>query len=165
MRTALRALVALSMCSLIGCAQYSDFRTKPNADGSIERWQGRIAVMVESSPRQAFSANFELQGNSQSGQMELSTTLGTTLARLRWSAQEANLEANGTNRNYASLRELTLAAIGAELPIDALLQWLRGVPADSDGWESDLRDFESGRFTAQRLNPTPRVDLKIILER
>ena len=97
--------------------------------------------------------------------MELSTTLGTTLAQLRWSTQEAQLEAGGTTRTFPSLRELTLAAMGAELPLDALLQWLRGVPASSEGWQSDLREFDSGRLNAQRLKPEPRVDLKIIMDR
>ena len=97
--------------------------------------------------------------------MQLSTALGTSLAQLRWSAQEAHLEAGGTTRTYPSLRELTLAAMGAELPLDALLQWLRGVPATSEGWQSDLREFDSGKLNAQRLTPEPRVDLKIILDR
>ena len=164
-RIALHLLVAAAVSTVVGCAQYSDRRARPGADNSAERWQGRIAVVVESSPKQAFSANFDLQGDSQSGQMELSTPLGTSLARLQWSTQDAHLEAGGTTRAYPSLRELTLAAMGAELPLDALLQWLRGVPATSEGWQSDLREFESGRFNAQRLTPEPRVNLKIILDR
>ena len=97
--------------------------------------------------------------------MELSTALGTTMARLKWSAQEAHVVAGGITRTYPSLRELTLATMGAELPLDALLQWLRGVPASSEGWQSNLTEFDSGRFSAQRLAPEPRVNLKIILDR
>lgn len=164
-RVVRHSLTAIAICTGVGCAQYSGLQTKASIDGGAARWQGRIAVLVESSPKQAFSANFDLQGNSQNGQMELSTTLGTTLAQLRWSAQEAQLEAGGTTRTYPSLRELTLAAMGAELPLAALLQWLRGIPASSEGWQSDLREFDSGRLAAQRLTPEPRVDLKIILDR
>ena len=97
--------------------------------------------------------------------MELSTAVGTTLARMSWSAQEALLQTGTTVRAYPSLRELTLTALGADLPFEVLIQWLRGVSAAKDGWQSDLREFETGRISAKRHNPEPTVDLKIILDR
>lgn len=158
-------IVAITIFTTTGCAHNSDFRAEPSSPASKERWQGRIAVAVESSPKQAFSAYFELEGNRQNGRMELSTALGTTLAQLQWSAQNALLKAGGVTHNYNSLRELTLATMGAELPMDALLLWLQGVPANSEGWQSDLSEFESGKLNAQRLTPEPRVNLKIVLDR
>lgn len=97
--------------------------------------------------------------------MELTTSLGTTVARMQWNAEGAELQASGSTRAYPSLAELTLATMGAELPVDALFQWLRGQAASSAGWESDLSQWDAGRITAQRLSPEPRVDLKILLER
>jgi len=134
-------------------------------DPESGQWQGRIAVKVTSTPEQAFSANFELQGSKQAGRMELTTSLGTTVARMQWNAEGAELQASGSTRAYPSLAELTLATMGAELPVDALFQWLRGQAASSAGWESDLSQWDAGRITAQRLSPEPRVDLKILLER
>ena len=129
-------------------------------------WQGRIAVKVASTPEQAFSANFELEGGPHVGRMELTTALGTTVARMQWNAGGAELQASGsTTRAHPSLAELTLATMGAELPVDALFQWLRGQAATSPGWQSDVSQWDAGRISAQRSNPEPRVDLKILLER
>lgn len=129
------------------------------------QWQGRIAVKVSSTPEQAFSASFELQGSEQAGRMELTTSLGTTVARMQWNAEGAELQASGTTRAYPSLAQLTLATMGAELPVDALFQWLRGQAATSTGWQSDLSQWDAGRITARRVSPEPRVELKILLER
>lgn len=129
------------------------------------QWQGRIAVKVETAPAQAFSANFELQGSVQAGHMELTTSLGTTVARMQWDADGAQLQASGTTRAYPTLAELTLATMGAELPVDALFQWLRGQAATSAGWQADLSQWSAGRINAQRQSPEPRVDLKILLDR
>ena len=134
-------------------------------DAKTEYWQGRIAVKVALVPAEAFAANFELQGNAQTGRMVLTTPLGTTVARMHWSADGAELQASGTRRAYPSLAALTLATMGAELPADALFQWLAGQAATSAGWEHDLSQWEAGRITAQRQSPEPRVDLKILLER
>ena len=128
-------------------------------------WQGRIAVKVASTPEQAFSANFELEGSTQVGRMELTTALGTTVARMQWNAQGAELQASGSTRAYPSLAELTLTTMGAELPVDALFLWLRGQSATSAGWQADLSQWDAGRISAQRQSPEPRVDLKILLER
>ena len=128
-------------------------------------WQGRIAVKVASTPEQAFSANFELEGSTQIGRMDLTTALGTTVARMQWNAEGAELQASGSTRAYPSLTELTLATMGAELPVDALFQWLRGKAATSTGWQPDLSQWDAGRISAQRQSPEPRVDLKILLDR
>ncbi len=128
-------------------------------------WQGRIAIKVASTPEQAFSAHFALEGSAQAGRMELTTALGTTVARMQWNAEGAQVQASGSTRAYPSLGELTLATMGAELPVDALLQWLRGQAAASAGWQSDLSQWDAGRISAQRQSPEPRVDLKILLER
>lgn len=160
----LRYALSLSAIFLIaGCA--SNLRATGPLSPESGYWQGRIAVKVASTPEQAFSANFELQGGTQAGRMELTTALGTTVARMQWNTEGAELQASGSTRTYHSLAELTLATMGAELPVDALFQWLRGQAATSTGWQSDLSQWDSGRISAQRGSPEPRVDLKILLER
>ena len=158
-------LCVIAVFALYGCAQNPRAPTKFDADLTSDRWQGRIAVVIESSPKQAFSAYFDLRGDSKNGHMELSSALGTILAQMRWSAQEAVLQTGANIRAYPSLRELTFAAMGADLPFDVLLQWLRGISASDDGWQSDLSEFASGKLHARRLQPEPRVDLKIMLDR
>ncbi len=162
---ALSLMLSIAGLALLGCAQYPRGEINQRVVLGSERWHGRIAISIASSPKQAFSADFELQGNSQIGQMTLSSPLGTTLAQMQWSAQQAQLLVGGTERHYSSLSELTLVTMGAELPVEALLQWLKGIPAQSDGWHSDLSEFNTGRLTAYRFAPGPRVDLKILLDR
>ena len=148
---------------IAGCA--SNLRATGPLGPESGYWQGRIAVKVASTPEQAFSANFELEGSTKAGRMELTTALGTTVARMQWNTGGAELQASGATRAYPSLPELTLATMGAELPVDALFQWLQGQAAASTGWQTDLSQWEAGRISAQRNSPEPRVDLKILLER
>lgn len=97
--------------------------------------------------------------------MDLSTPLGTTIAQMRWSAQSADVLVSGQIHSYASLADLTSATLGAELPVDALFQWLQGLPATAPGWKVNLSEWEQGRVSALRTEPGPTVELKIILER
>ena len=166
-RTALRCLRyclgLFAIFLIVGCA--SNTRALAPFGPESGYWQGRIAVKVASTPEQAFSAHFELEGSTQVGRLELTTALGTTVARMEWSPGGADLQASGTARAYPSMAELTLSTMGAELPVDALFQWLRGQAATSAGWQPDLSQWDTGRISAQRQSPEPRVDLKILLER
>ena len=129
-------------------------------------WQGRLAVNVQTSPAQAFSADFELEGDAKIGALTFSTPLGNTLARLRWDASGAVLQARGESRRFESLDALTLHATGAALPVASLFAWLTGTQqTDASGWEPNLQDLPSGRISARRIAPAPVVDLKIILDR
>ncbi len=157
------AIVFFAIFSIAGCA--SAVWPKGQLDNNFDHWQGRIAVKVQTAPPQAFSANFDIVGDARQGQMELSTPLGTTLALLRWSPQNAVLQTTGAPQTFASIGELMQAAIGVELPVEALFQWLHGQDARSVGWSTDLSQFASGRLAAQRSSPQPLVDLKIVLDR
>ena len=125
-------MVLFAIFFIAGCA--SSMRGTGPFGPESGYWQGRIAVKVSATPAQAFSANFELQGNAQAGRMVLTTPLGTTVARMHWNAEGAELQASGTSRAYPSLAELTLVTMGAELPVDALFQWLAGQSSTSAGW-------------------------------
>ncbi len=148
---------------IAGCAHstWAPAEFPPNSD----HWQGRIAVKVNSNPPQSVSAQFDLIGSAMAGRMDLSTPLGTTIAQMRWTAQSAEVLSSGETRSYSSLADLTSATLGAELPVDVLFQWLKGEAAPTPGWQVDLADWQQGRIRAQRTEPSPRVDLKILLDR
>ena len=148
---------------IAGCA-HSTWAPAPLALDA-GHWQGRISVKVASSPPQSISAQFDLMGNAMAGRMDLSTPLGTMLAQMRWSAESAEVLSSGESRSYASLADLTTATLGAELPVDALFQWLQGEAAPAPGWQVDMTDWPQGRIGAQRTEPSPGVTLKILLDR
>ena len=120
---------------------------------------------VQTSPVQAFSADFELDGSPEAGTLTFATPLGNTLARLKWTSGGAELQARGESRLFESLDALTLHATGAALPIASMFAWLQGNEVSTPGWIANLQDITSGRLSAKRLEPGPLVDLKIILER
>ena len=128
-------------------------------------WQGRLALKVHRTPVQAFSADFELQGNAEAGTLSFFTPLGSTAARLQWSAAGAQLQTTGEPQHFESLDALTLHTTGAILPIHSLFAWLKGNAPTTPGWQVDLHELADGRLTAQRLAPEVPADLRIILQR
>lgn len=158
-----RACLVLTASLLCSCATYVQ---PPRVNTpEIPLWQGRLLVRVDSTPTQSFSANFVLSGDSNRGAMELASPLGTTLAKMQWSEQSARLESAGAARDYGNLEELTFATLGAALPLHAVFDWLNGRATIVSGWQTDLSEWEAGRILAHRTTPTPKVDLKIALER
>lgn len=128
-------------------------------------WQGRLALKVQSTPEQAFSADFDLQGTPQEGTLTFSTPLGTVLARLQWDALAATLQARGETRHFDSLEALTRHTTGTALPVASLFGWLQGHDVPAPGWEVDLQDLPAGRLTARKLGPDAPAELKILLDR
>ena len=151
-------LAALLLTLLCGCASPRGAMT-PGA-----HWQGRLALKVYSEPVQALSANFELQGAPDAGELTLSSSLGTTLARLRWDGQAATLQANGQVQQFASLALLARHVTGTDVPVASLFAWLRGDAEVVAGWDVDVHAIDQGRLLARRTEGVA-ADLKIILER
>lgn len=148
---------------IAGCAHTT--RATGQIDGDAPHWQGRLLLTVESQPVQAFSADFDLQGNAQTGTLAFFTPLGTTVARLQWSTEGAYLQASGETQRFESLDALTLHTAGAVLPVASLFAWLKGDALAAPGWRVDLHGLPEGRLQAQRMEPQPPARLKIILER
>ena len=148
---------------LSGCAIHSGAGGEFQSHGS--QWQGRLMLKVHTDPAQAFSADFDLQGDAQAGSLTFFTPLGSTAARLDWSEQGAQLQTTGEPQQFESLEALTLQTIGTVLPMASLFEWLKGMDPVTPGWRADLRDLSSGRLHAQRLAPEIPADLKIILDR
>ena len=150
------------VCLLGGCASMNG---RGGAQPQADHWQGRLAVTVHSTPSQAFSANFELQGNAQVGSLAFYTPIGSTAAQLRWDADGAQLQTSGEPQRFESLDALTQYTTGTSLPVASLFDWLHGNDVPTPGWQVNLQGLANGRLQAQRLAPQVPAELKIILDR
>jgi outer membrane lipoprotein LolB len=156
-------LLAAATLALAGCATPAP--PKPIAAGSARAWAGRLALQVEDTQTQSFSAAFELQGLATSGELKLFSPLGGTLARLHWAPGSAVLQqADGQQRVFPSLDALVSAATGTAVPIAALFDWLEGKNTSVPGWQADLTQIGRGRLQARRYEPAPTADLRVVLE-
>ena len=163
-RTPRTAAVAMAALLLAACAQLPRPAEAPLLDGEVR--SGRLALTVQDRPADSLSAAFELRGRPQQGQLTLLNPVGGTLAVLRWSPGAAVLEMPGTPaRQFASLEAMLEQATGAPLPVAALFDWLAGVPTQVPGWQPDLSQLAEGRLRAQRLQPPPQADLRVVLDR
>jgi len=148
---------------LAGCATPPRTAAPAGAEGGP--WSGRLALQVEDNQSQSFSAGFELKGSAQAGELTLFNPLGGTLAVLAWGPGSATLRNNGQTREFDSVDALVAHATGSAIPVAALFDWLRGTNTPVAGWQADLSQLGQGRLRAQRLQPTPPADLRVVLER
>ena len=158
-----RWLWALAIVVAAGCA--SPQRTTAPVSAATGPWSGRLALQVEDNQSQSFSAAFELKGSARAGELALHTPLGGTLALLSWAPGAATLRANGQTRDFESVEALVAHATGAAIPVAALFDWLRGIDTPVAGWKADLSLLGQGRLRAQRLEPPPPADLRLVLDR
>ncbi len=159
-RRAWLSVCGLGLLTLAGCAT-----PRPQAADTAAFWSGRLALQLQSTPPQSWSASFELQGSAEQGQMVLLSPIGTTLARLSWTPQTAWLEQGQDKTESSSLQSLSQRLTGTDLPIAALFEWLAGKAADAPGWQVDLSAHPEGRLTARRSTPAPEAVLRILLDR
>ena len=145
---------------LAGCATQ-----RPPPANPAAFWSGRLALQLQSLPPQNWSTSFELQGSSAQGEMLLLSPIGTTLARLSWTPQSAQLEQGQEKTKSSSLQSLSQRLTGTNLPIAALFDWLAGQATVVPGWHVDLSAHPQGRLTAQRHEPAPEAVLRIVLDR
>ncbi len=159
-RRAWLIVCGLGLLTLAGCATP---RPKPTDTESF--WSGRLALQLQSTPPQNWSASFELQGSAEQGQMTLLSPIGTTLARLSWTPQAALLEQGQDKTESSNLQSLSQRLTGTDLPLAALFEWLAGKAADAPGWQVDLSAHPEGRLSARRSTPAPEAVLRIVLDR
>ncbi|MFM6986369.1 MAG: lipoprotein insertase outer membrane protein LolB [Hydrogenophaga sp.] len=134
------------------------------AGSATHDWSGRLAMQVDSDPPQSLTAGFDLTGSPDTGELRISSPLGTTLATLRWRPGHAELLHGTQSAQRDSLDALTTEWMGASLPVAALFGWLRGVPEAVDGWTVDLSGYAQGRLTALRHHPAPAAHLRIVFQ-
>ncbi|WP_302173022.1 lipoprotein insertase outer membrane protein LolB [uncultured Hydrogenophaga sp.] len=145
---------------LAGCA--SAPRLPVDAGGETV-WSGRLALKVATARPQSFAAGFELRGSPQAGELLLTSPLGQTLAQVTWSPEGAELRQGDQITRRGSLDQLTTELTGTAVPVQALFDWLRGASTETAGWQADLAAFGDGRIQAQRRNPLPEAELRIIV--
>lgn len=160
-----------------GCASRP---TDPSAATPEAAWaQGRLAVRVAAwggTPARSETAAFELRGNGLQGELRLSTPLGNLLAVATWSPTQVMLTTPQGPQSFDTLAELSRHALGEELPLQALPDWLRGQPwagaahhrgdalFEQLGWRIELARLADGLLVATR-EAAPRVSLRVQLER
>lgn len=143
------------------------------------RFAGHLSLKLqafEGKSAEGGSFHFDLQGNTTAGVLDISTPLGTMVASVRWSPENANLLTPDGQQVYASIDALLTQAVGEALPIATIMQWLKGQPdpslpstwADAStsstagtrfeqaGWQVDIADLPSGVLHAIR-DPQPSV--------
>jgi outer membrane lipoprotein LolB len=158
-RRVLAAAGGLGLLLLTGCAT----PIAPLA-GRTDAWSGRLSLRVDSEPVQSFSALFDLRGNPETGELTLTSPIGSTLAKLQWAPGEAVLRNGSETRRFGSVDALIEAATGAAIPVGALFAWLAGRDESVPGWRPDLSSIGAGRLQATRESPQPRADLRIVFE-
>ena len=152
------------MFFIAGCAQ----STGPGGRFPLNQaanWGGRLSLRIDSEPVQSFAALFELHGQPEAGELNLTSPPGSTLALLRWPPGEAVLRNGNETRRYDSVDALLEAATGAAIPIAALFDGLAGRDQPVPGWRADLNNIATGRLQARRESPLPTAELRIVFER
>ncbi len=163
-------LLPLLLC-LVSCA------TRPPA-GTDPWTSGRMSLVVQASgerPAQSLNAAFELQGNGERGELRLLGPLGTQLAAAQWAPGLALLITSEGKTMFANLDELARQALGENLPLAALPDWLAGRPwpgaphtlqttgFEQLGWWVGLARLSEGFVLASREKP-PTVSLRVRLD-
>ncbi len=125
-------------------------------------WSGRLALRIDSTPPQSFSASFDLFGGPEAGELRLNSPLGNTLASVGWSPSGAEMRQGQQFERRATLDELTTELSGTALPVAAMFGWLRGDGASANGWSVNLSQQPQGRITARRTHPLPSAELRLL---
>ena len=118
----------LASMPLTGCATWIPSFLRPASKVQGDHFSGRLSVRVENDSQRSFSAAFELAGTDKEGVLSLSTPLGPQLARASWSPRRVELKTPQRVKEYASLDQLAVEAMGENVPITALFDWLIGRP-------------------------------------
>lgn len=187
-----RALLWVCCLALSGCAGW---RTPAAADdpaepakarqtpvstaqsASPQQFSGRLSLRVQQ-PRTGASDGgtllFEFGGTADEGSLQLQTVIGTAVATARWTPQGAEIITAQGKRTGSSLDEVATTLLGQELPLAAILHWVRAEPwsrapyerlADGFiqlGWSISLEGWHERMITARRsARPDSPNDLDI----
>jgi len=179
-RLASIGLAGLMSGLIAACSQLPRTPEPPpyQAEPSAAHFEGRLAVRVDNDPKRSFSANFILDGNARSGQLSLSTAIGTQVALARWLPGRVWLVNGDGTREFDALDQLARETLGEDIPLVAFFDWLGARawpdapsrPLDSQapgfqqmGWEVRLDRYADGLIVAQRQAPST-VSLRVKLD-
>ena len=159
---------------LLGLAACSTAPPRPAPDLA-----GRLALRIDAgagTPARSLTTQFELRGDARSGELQLTTPLGSTAAQARWQPGAAELITPDGTRHYGDLDALAQDMLGEILPLAALIDWLRGrawlgapsTPSGSGfeqlGWRIDLSRLAEGWVVAAR-DAAPALLVRARLEK
>ena len=144
-----------------------------------EAWTtGRMSLRIDASdakPAQSVSAGFELRGDGLSGELNLNSPLGSRVASARWAPGLAVLQDGSGERRFETLEALSREALGENLPLAALPDWLAGRPwsgaphqlaeggFEQLGWQVSLAQRADGLVEVRRAAP-PAVLMRVRLD-
>ena len=138
----MRLAAACLALALAGCAQLPKATAPASTD---DRLSGRISVTVAGDVHHrgtGGAASFELTGGPQAGQLELTTPLGSLVARATWGPGGVTLETPGEQRRFEDLDTLTRELLGEAVPVTALFDWLQGRPWPAAAHRRTANGFE-----------------------
>lgn len=132
-------------------------------------------------PAKGLSLGFFFSGNTDTGQLDLMTLMGSQMAQVNWQPDAAWLVKEKGRERYDNLDRLSEAALGEPLPLHQLVHWMQGHPDPElpsapgpetgtfiqQGWLIDARELPYKKLSARReATPLQRgVQLKIYLDR
>lgn len=114
--------------ALAGCAQLPKTPAPATAES---RLSGRISVTIAGDVHNrgtGGAASFELFGGPQAGRLELTSPLGSLVARASWQPGQATLQTPNDERRFDNLDALTRELLGEPVPVAALFDWLQARP-------------------------------------
>jgi outer membrane lipoprotein LolB len=139
----LRAAALLLALALAGCAQVP--KAPPAAAAAEARLSGRISVTVAGDVHNrgtGGAASFELFGGPEAGRLELTSPLGTLVARASWQPGLVALTTPDGERRFDDLDALTREMLGETVPVAALFDWLKARPWPAAPHQNTAGGFE-----------------------
>ena len=128
--------------ALAGCAQLPK---TPPAGADEAHLSGRLSVTVAGTVHNrgtGGAASFELFGDPQAGRLELTSPLGTLIARAAWRPGLVSLQTPDGERRFDDLDSLTREMLGETVPVAALFDWLRARPWPAAPHQKTASGFE-----------------------
>lgn len=124
----MRLAAFLLALALGGCAQLPRERVPTPGES---RLSGRISVSVAGDAHTrgtGGAASFELFGTAAAGRLELTSPLGSLVARASWQPGLVTLQTPSDERRFDDLDSLTRELLGEPVPLAALFDWLQARP-------------------------------------
>lgn len=170
-----------------GCSQMerqSHVKLDTITSAQSQPLQGQLSIKLnawQNLPAKGMSFGFFFTGDTRQGLIDFSTPLGTLVAQVGWSEQEAWTTNQDGRTRYDNIDDLSIATLGEIVPIRSLTHWMHGQPDPSQtssqtdiagifeqaGWQIDLRQYAEQRIQATRESTATQrgIQIKIYLDR
>jgi outer membrane lipoprotein LolB len=110
-----------------------------------QQFSGRLSLRVHQPRTGATDGGtvlFEFDGTPEAGTLVLQTVIGTAVASARWSAQGAEIVTPRGRHTGDRLDDVAGVLLGQDLPLAAILQWVRAEPWPQAPHRSRAEGFE-----------------------